>query len=559
MKQNDEKLSKYIDQLNAERRPMEHTRDTGSEEFNQLADTVRRVRILKKPPMPEDEFEKKLIASLHYKSGGKSMKQETHVTSNIQQKKSTKRVRHSFILIAVAAAAAVLLFAIPNIKLPGDNTGIVYAMEQAYSEVKAYHGIIEVVVTNELGEQMLQSKREVWADQEGNYYLKELEGFTKGLVTVNNTQKEWQIRPEEESIYLFLAFPDPYRFTFELGSEVEDAKKALTVKEIGEEQISGRNAMLLEVTPEGGEAYRLWIDKETELPLQRQSAMENAIQYKITYTGIEFVDAIPKELITYQVPEGYDVKETNSEQIVTTLEEAEELVGFAPMVIKNLPEDYKLKAMAVLTNTNTLKLYYGTSDSKQIAVILQSKATAELKAEANAVIGSVNNNTAEILTNYEGVSGITSIRWQENGMEYTVFGDVSLETLSILTKGLTQGAVEIPKGDEEIADQPQIEVPVDLAVEESDQKSVDAGHSPWKLDPVFVAQVFASLLITPEGITGDYPIPYDNITIIGNNGTEAIAEINSDNTVAKYVYLKRLIRQDDTGIWTVVGYDPVSE
>jgi hypothetical protein len=71
-----------------------------------------------------------------------------------------------------------------------------------------------------------------------------------------------------------------------------------------------------------------------------------------------------------------------------------------------------------------------------------------------------------------------------------------------------------------------------------------------------VAQVFASLLISPEGIVGDYPIPYDKITMIENNGAEAIAEINSDNTLAKHVYLKRLIRQDDTGIWTVVGYDP---
>jgi len=115
------------------------------------------------------------------------------------------------------------------------------------------------------------------------------------------------------------------------------------------------------------------------------------------------------------------------------------------------------------------------------------------------------------------------------------------------------------KEDEDSMGKPQVVVPVDLTVEKNSQQSVDAGHSPWRLDPVFVTQVFASLLISPEGITGDYPIAYDNIKIIKNNGAEAVAEINSDNSIAKYVYLKRLVRKDDTGIWTVVGYDPADK
>ncbi|WOO34842.1 hypothetical protein R2R35_13640 [Anaerocolumna sp. AGMB13020] len=106
--------------------------------------------------------------------------------------------------------------------------------------------------------------------------------------------------------------------------------------------------------------------------------------------------------------------------------------------------------------------------------------------------------------------------------------------------------------------EPIVKVDVDLTAEKEEQISVDAGHSPWKLDPAFVAQVFASLLLSPEGITGEYPIPYEEIEITANNGTDATAEIKSVNSIAKYVYLKRLVRQDDTGIWTVVGYDPVN-
>jgi len=110
--------------------------------------------------------------------------------------------------------------------------------------------------------------------------------------------------------------------------------------------------------------------------------------------------------------------------------------------------------------------------------------------------------------------------------------------------------------------QPQIkaplslEVPYDFTVEENDQKSVDAGSSPWKLDPIFTAQVFVSLLISPNGITGEYPIATEDLKIIQNNGKDAIVEVTGDKTPIKKVYLKRIVRQDSTGIRTVIGYDP---
>ena len=103
---------------------------------------------------------------------------------------------------------------------------------------------------------------------------------------------------------------------------------------------------------------------------------------------------------------------------------------------------------------------------------------------------------------------------------------------------------------------PKVEVPVNLKIEENSQKSVDEGHSPWRLDPVFVAQVFVSLKIHPEGIKGDYPIKYEELKILKVNEKETVVEVIASKTPIRRVYLKRLIRQDDTGIWTVVGYDP---
>jgi hypothetical protein len=46
------------------------------------------------------------------------------------------------------------------------------------------------------------------------------------------------------------------------------------------------------------------------------------------------------------------------------------------------------------------------------------------------------------------------------------------------------------------------------------------------------------------------------MTVVQNTGSEAVVEVKGDETPIRRVYLKRLVRQDATGVWTVVGYDP---
>lgn len=158
---------------------------------------------------------------------------------------------------------------------------------------------------------------------------------------------------------------------------------------------------------------------------------------------------------------------------------------------------------------------------------------------------------------YAGVTGISSIRWQENGLEYAAIGNVPIEKLAEFIRDFNSEEVKIPEHATKDSDKPKIQVKVDMEAEKNDQKNADAGHSPWKLDPAFVTQVFASLKLSPEGITGDYPIKYEDIKIIKNDGRYATTEIGGEKTIVRRVYLERLIRQDSTGIWTVTGYDPI--
>ncbi|OPZ91143.1 MAG: hypothetical protein BWY74_02059 [Firmicutes bacterium ADurb.Bin419] len=549
----EKKLSDYIDNLNAEKRPAEPKKPVDSNELEELMDTVKMVRSLKEPALPGADYPHRLARSVY---------------ERFSQKASRRKIKLAWYGGIAAIAAVVAIVISLNSILPIGRNNIVYAMEQAFEEVKAYHGIIEVIETNAYGEGFLQAKREVWTDKEGNYYVKELEGFQKGVITVNNGQEKWQIRPDEKKVYIFGAFPDPYRFTFELGNEIERVMNAMEVKVVGEEMVSGRSANIIEVKPDGGEPYRIWVDKENRLPLKRQSNMHNSIQYTVTYSEIEFASGIPPKYTAYNLPDGFEQINTNPEQLVGNIEEAGSFSGFVPRLCNSIPKGYDLDSIAVSNDSKAVKFYYTYQDRESRIIILQGKSADEFKPVATSVLGKVGGNTAEIQSPVEGSSGIlsggglyagvtniNSIRWQESGFEYAVIGNVPLKELALFVESLSGGVFESPAAGEDTSNKPQIEVPVDLEAEKNEQISVDAGKSPWRLDPAYVAQVFVSLKIYPEGIQGEYPVLYEEMKILQNDGKTAIVEVSGDKTTISKVYLNRLIRQDNTGIWTVVGYD----
>ena len=141
------------------------------------------------------------------------------------------------------------------------------------------------------------------------------------------------------------------------------------------------------------------------------------------------------------------------------------------------------------------------------------------------------------------------LRWQQNGLEIEVEGPKRVELARQIAVDLT-----LPKTDIKLADQAKVKVPVDMDLVKADQQQVDRGSSPWQLDPEQVALTFVNLMVSPEGIVGEPRIKEESFKLKINNGIESMVEV-ADGPV-KRVYLKRLVRQDETGSWTVVGYDP---
>lgn len=490
MKDNENRLSDYINALNAEIEPEEHKKGSDTEEeLQKLYDTVRLVRSLKEPAMPDVGYPERLVMS---------------TANEFYKDKRTKHQKRQW-LRGVAAAAAILILALTLGYTSLFNTpDYAHAMEKAFQGIKAYHGFLEITSENALGESQSQAKLEVWADKKGRYYVKQLEGAQEGVVTINNGERKWQIVPDK--VYVFPAFPDAYRFSFELGKEIDQVKNALSAEVAGEEAVAGRQASIIEVKPQGGESYRIWVDKETKLPLRKQSAWNNALRYTATYTEIEFIDTIPSDLMAYKLPDGFEEVNKNPEFIVTNTEEARSITGFAVKLPDSIPEGFIHRGTAVATDENIVKLYYSTDADSEDArvVILQGKAEGEFKPVSNSLWGKINNIPVEIQSPiqagagvidcgpYAGVTGLSSIRWHQEGYEFAIIGNLPMETLSRFAGSLAGGAVEIPVSPQK-SFKPEVEVPVDLEIAKNDQKSVDGGSSPWQLDPVLLPRFLSAL------------------------------------------------------------------
>lgn len=207
-----------------------------------------------------------------------------------------------------------------------------------------------------------------------------MEGAQKDVITVNNGQKKWQIQPGQKEVEVLAAFPDSYSFIFELGKEIDDVKNALETKIVAEDKVSGRTAIVMEITPKWGSSYKIWIDRDTKMPLQKQSAMQYSIQYKVCYTS--------------------------TEQIVNSLEDVKEILGFTPTVPESVPSSFIQNNISIVNDAKVVKINYTSKDNKRKVVILQKKSDSEFKPASMAALGKVNNNIAEIQSPIQSEVGV---------------------------------------------------------------------------------------------------------------------------------------------------------
>jgi hypothetical protein len=117
-----------------------------------------------------------------------------------------------------------------------------------------------------------------------------------------------------------------------------------------------------------------------------------------------------------------------------------------------VPSGFINDNISVELETKTVKLSYIAEDKGKNIVILASKANKEFKPAATAVLGKVGSSTAEVQSPvqespgipggagpYAGITDLKSIRWQHEGLEYAVIGNVSLNEVIGFANSLKTG------------------------------------------------------------------------------------------------------------------------
>lgn len=492
----EEELDLFIEALNQERRPEE----SNEPEISELQAIVRKVRRSRPVQEPSEAF-----------------------TENLHEQLLSKfrpRPRKRFLpWTALAASILAIIFLIS----PWSNTNkdIVLAMEQSVKQLQNYHGTLEKISTNTAGERQTLQRTEIWS--EGEKYATRSE---EDILSANNGVTRWETHPQRKEILLLPLYLDPHDFDLR-----KEAAKALQYPHtiVGEESIAGRTATRLEIVPPGGLPYYLWIDSETHLPIQLRTAMQKSLQTTYTFVTLETNLKIPETTFTYNPPADYRIIDQDPDQRVANLREAINVSGLTPLQLSEEP--HRIFA-------STHRIVFDFEDT----IVIESKAASPFVLDPLAALGQAEGGPLEVL--------LDSLRWQQGGLEIRVQGQRAEE----LAKQLTPNLEVTPKESQTAPKRPFIPVEVDMEVVKNNQQQVDAGSSPWQLDPMQVAFTFAALQISPEGIKGEPPLDYKTLKLVENNGQDAVIEI-SEGPI-KTVFVKRLIRQDTSGIWTVVGYDP---
>ncbi len=363
-------LDDFINTLNQERSPnFSNHSDTA-----ELQSVVGLIKGLRPFEGPKPEFTK-------------------HLYKELSSYNKPYRRPHKMFLPWAALVASLLVVALIALPWPYKNHDIVLAMEQTVQQLQNYHGIMEKISGNAAGETQVFQKVEIWSN--GAKYATRSDD---GTMTVNNGEQHWTVQPNQKEVVLLPVLPDTH--DFDLRQEAEKAVK-YPHKVVGQDSIAGRTANRIEISPPGGLSYYLWVDAETNLPVQLQTAMQKAVQTTYTFVSFEPNTQIPASVFTYNPPQGYKIVNQNPDKQVTNLDEAVKISGIKPVQLSKIPK-------RILANKDRIVFDFGDT------IVTESRASSPFVVDPTAAIGQVAGGPLEVLQD--------SLRWQQNGLEIKVQG-----------------------------------------------------------------------------------------------------------------------------------------
>ncbi len=279
-------LSDFIDDLIQEKKPGAYNFPI-DDELEKLFETVRAVKRTRQ--VKEQAVEEKVV-----KLNSEAVVREFQKSKGKSKRKGINNVFKRF---ALAAAAAVLIIAafmgIPE--APFQETNIVHAVVKAYEELQGYSGVAELTSVRD-GEIDFYETIEITYQKPWKYTaVHRFEGVE--VKNISNGMRLVSVFPND--ITVDNVFPEKELWRYHIGTYVSELKDADEVVEIGTEEVLGRVAVILDYRYSDFN-HRIWIDKETKLPLRKElNLYGEGISLILEFKEIKINPEVDPEIFEY--------------------------------------------------------------------------------------------------------------------------------------------------------------------------------------------------------------------------------------------------------------------
>ncbi len=280
-----EKLSDFINDLNKEKKPGAYDSPV-DEESEKLFETVRAV---KRTQRSQEVQWEKLAGNL-----------DENDTRKTQKEVKPKRTHQSFVrkISLVAVAAALILAAFVGIMDTGplQEGNIVHAVVRAYQDMEGYSGVVELT-SQENGK--IDFKETINITYQKPWKYAAVHQFNDVEVkNISDGERLVSVYPNDVTVDN--VFPEKELWRYHIGTHVWELGKADEVKEKGTEMILGRETTVLEYSY-SDYYHRMWIDKETNLPLKKELKTYDDRSLVMEFKEIEINPEVDKDIFEYDV------------------------------------------------------------------------------------------------------------------------------------------------------------------------------------------------------------------------------------------------------------------
>ncbi len=315
-----------------------------------------------------------------------------------------------------------------------DADALLEAATEAESSVETVQGI--QTITMDDGTETVTTTQEVWERGPDQYRADIVEADDPEPidVIVSDGSTMWMYDEDDnEAVRMELGFDQADQEALNDGF-VEAFTNDTDVTIEGTDTVADRDVYVLELTGDGDDALyesaTLWIDQETDYPVKQEitPTVGESVTTTTAFEEVAFDEEIDDEVFAFEPPEDAEIREFDElmPQQYTDVDAADADVPF-DVPRPDVPAEYTLES--VLAGENMV----GWSATLQYTDETDSFLTVGVADEAQDPVFEPDSDPVEIddvdATIREATETRTIIEWEDDGLSYTVSGELTADEL----------------------------------------------------------------------------------------------------------------------------------